>query len=654
MAKKDDLANKIVELKARQEMDALEIKVLGPQVASAKKMQEDLEKTLRIIREQFEAATKAYATVRDSAKEKERDIKDADLEILALERELSRELDAESINERYLQEVEAFRQRCLDAPWRGENREDKRGAFSYQIEGAIHLAISDRAILGDKRGLGKSLTSIIYMDFVGTERAIIVCPSDTMGNYIREIKRWAPHRKCIQIGNMKPLVRDAMINVAKSMSDYVLVVNYEAWRKDDRLIDDLISLEADTLILDEAHVAKEWDSLTYKGIRKLAFGNNYCECGEPDIFIEAGYGNDLSTGTCLSCEKTAPVDQFTTIKHVLPMTGTPILNRPQEMFPMLHLVDPKNFKSEKDFLRDFCHKWGEGDGSPKWGWKPGGQKKLVEKVGPRFLARDRKSAGIVLPPLTEIRHVLPREQFMAAYPDQFEAYEQVRLYAQLLLDPDSDAVHIINNKITVLLRLRQVLTWPAAIELKVMDDEGNYLMSEHLDVKESWKVDKAEEMLNEFGDSGDRGIVFSQFKEPLHVIQRRLGSRAVVYDGTTPKWQKEEIQLDFDATTVGKHPKYDFVLANYKAGGTGLNFTAASEMILLDREWNPGKEDQASGRFDRIGQTRDTQLHHLHVERSVDTWLDGIIDEKADIIDGFEEEQSVYQSLYDSLRDGDI
>jgi non-specific serine/threonine protein kinase len=120
--------------------------------------------------------------------------------------------------------------------------------------------------------------------------------------------------------------------------------------------------------------------------------------------------------------------------------------------------------------------------------------------------------------------------------------------------------------------------------------------------------------------------------------------------------------LDFDRKYVeaegynnGNGPKWQVLLANYKSGGVGLNFTAATETIIMDREWNPGKEDQAFGRTDRLGQTVHTNVHNLRVLRTIDGWMDGLIDEKANLIDGFNEAtKPLNTQLLDALKNGDM
>jgi SNF2 family DNA or RNA helicase len=124
----------------------------------------------------------------------------------------------------------------------------------------------------------------------------------------------------------------------------------------------------------------------------------------------------------------------------------------------------------------------------------------------------------------------------------------------------------------------------------------------------------------------------------------------VRYDGDTPKDKIQEIQMDFDRRTAGEHPKWDVVLCHYKKGGVGLNLNAATQTIILDEEWNPGKVDQAYGRTDRLGQTEETTVHVLRVGKSVDVWMAKLIGEKAEMIEGFEVNADMQQKLLDIMR----
>lgn len=647
-------------------------KLTEAQVALHTKRESEVSKA-KEVKARRDVVQKAYDELKvqlDSVKadyfQYEQSIKDIDrignsnkYQLESAQRELNRLLDAEKIHRAYIDSLDEFRNSCLSATWRPENREDGIGAFEHQIEGAIHLAVAKQALLGDQRGLGKTLTALIWMDLLEINKAIVVCPPDTMDNFIREVHMWAPHRNIVKVGGMDKGQRDFILPALKNVPQYIVVINYQAWRRDSQLIDDLIALNAEALIEDEAHHAKNMDTTTCRGIVDLRFGINKCDgCGNPrfdknNTTLRAEY--EISC----DCGHSAPITDFCSIKYVLPMTGTPILNRPQELFPHLHLIDPGNFRTLNNFLRDFCVQYS----NMHWGWRHGAEKTLIEKLGHRYIARDRGSTGVKVPPCRPITHLITMKELEERYPKQYKAYMQTRNYAQLVLDPDNDIAMSMTVKITVLLRLRQVLTWPAAIQLKINEKvgesvEGYPIFEEkvlaNLDVHESIKLDKAEEIIREANEEGFRVVLFSQFKAPLHELQRRLGSNTAVYDGSTSSHQRNAIQIDFDAKTMPSEPRWMNVLCNYKAAAEGLNFTGASQMVILDEEWNPGKQEQAYGRIDRIGQTKETQIHTIRVDQSVDKWMADLIDEKKDIIDGFEGEADMYQRAYDALKRGEL
>jgi ATP-dependent DNA helicase len=108
--------------------------------------------------------------------------------------------------------------------------------------------------------------------------------------------------------------------------------------------------------------------------------------------------------------------------------------------------------------------------------------------------------------------------------------------------------------------------------------------------------------------------------------------------GDQPEWHRDEIRHDFDLKTAPEHPRYQVCFATYKAFGTGINLNAARHMIILDDEWNPGMEDQAIGRIDRLNSTDQANVHIFRVEDSVDDFMAGLLEEKRKITSGFNEQ----------------
>lgn len=650
---KDEVVARLNILEGKLQSQREQLQELKDETAEKDKQQKQLKQALEQIRKLYDDAQNEFIQSRQRLRAKEYESKELKSEAESLQRELARILDAEKLNADYLAMVNSLRESSLQATWRGENRDDGFGAYPHQIDGAIHLAVAGRALLGDKRGLGKSLTSLIFADLKDSMKTIIISPRDTQDNYIREVMRWTPHRMPIKIGQMPKGQREFILQSLAFAPTFTIILNYEAWRKDPDLIKQLIKLEADTVIVDEAHNAKDTRSLAFKGIQDIVFGLNQCPvgkggCGLPRVTQDK---DDPWMAEC-ACGYRAEITNFTSVKNYLPMTGTPILNKPEELYPHLHLIDPKTWPDEHSFKDDFTIKIGQ-----RSVWKYGAEETLMKKIGPRYLARTKEDAGIIIPPNEEIEHILTMAEMEELYPAQFKAYQQARDAAMIALDPgNSELVMSFPYLITQLMRLRQVLVWPNAIQLKVLDPETYEPTGEvvPLNVKESIKLDTAERLIREFIEEGERVVLFSQFRPGLSILQERIGGRSVIYSGSTSERLRNEIQLDFDATIKNPNPRWDVLLGIYKSGGTGLNFTGASQEILLDREWNPGKQDQAVGRIDRIGQTRDTQTHQIIVENSVDIWMKELNQEKADMTENFEGIASLYQRTYDKLRNGEI
>jgi SNF2 family DNA or RNA helicase len=144
----------------------------------------------------------------------------------------------------------------------------------------------------------------------------------------------------------------------------------------------------------------------------------------------------------------------------------------------------------------------------------------------------------------------------------------------------------------------------------------------------SGKLDRATEMLEEALAAGDKALVFTQFREMGDRLEKhftaRLGVETLFLHGGTPKRQRDEMVRRFQAD---RHGPRVFVLS-VKAGGTGLNLTAASHVFHFDRWWNPAVEDQATDRAYRIGQTRAVQVHKLLCAGTVEEKIDKLLEQK--------------------------
>lgn len=546
-------------------------------------------------------------------------------------------------------------------------------AFDHQIEGAKRLASAKRGILGDKRGLGKSLTSLIWADLLGAKKVLIFAPKDVLNNFKREIEHWTPHRHVAILSGMPKIQRDMFLKLLASQEQFLILCNYEAWRKDAGLIEQIKNLCADTIIIDEAHNIKEKRTSAYKGIRDIVYATNQCSsCGGPP----ESYKNPLTGGFSQRCSiclyEPKTFKDFCSVINVLPMTGTAILNKPQDLWTLLNLVDRELFPSEKAFLEDYCI---TDLYTGRWRFRSGGEEALIKRLGSRFIKRDKKDISSKFKVQVTIPHIIEFDK--ALYPAQWRVMEQIQKFGAIKMADDVklDIVGILPE----LMRRRQAITWPRGIKIWEYDENGNKTgrILYEAPATESIKMDKAMEIAKEIiEEDEDRLVIFSQFKEALKELERRfneLGIPVVRYDGDISDHRAQEAQLDFDGKSASNHPpntecnskcknwgrpckgwRWTVILAHYKKGGVGLNLNAARQLIILDREWNPGKEDQAVGRIDRLDNTMDTVVHTIHVEGTIDAFMDSLIEEKKKVIDGFEAQHDLLEKMINALKDGDL
>jgi SNF2 family DNA or RNA helicase len=207
-------------------------------------------------------------------------------------------------------------------------------------------------------------------------------------------------------------------------------------------------------------------------------------------------------------------------------------------------------------------------------------------------------------------------------------------------------------QIAVMIRQAQMLSWPAGIVFKIKDDEGNLIGEERFDVHESVKADWAEDLITELVEEGERVILFSRFKPAIYELEARLlkaGLSVAVITGDEKRDNKPVFD-DFDLKTAPENPKYQVLLATYQTVGESANFNAARHMVLYDRFWNPGNEDQAIGRIDRINSIDQATVHVPLVENSFDDYMTALIEEKRNIVNDFKDVATQQASLVEHLK----
>jgi SNF2 family DNA or RNA helicase len=662
-----------------KESEQAEYRQQMPELAKLVESQRKIENELRAQLNEVARQRQQYQDQQDLIRKQ---VRADEAAIIAAKRKIETFASERAIAERLEREAEEFDRITGTYKWR-------EFAFSYQLSGARRLASARRGILGDKRGLGKSLTSLIWADMVSAKRILVFAPVDVLQNFKREIEHWVPHRHVAVVGGMNKTQRDMFLRLLAGQEQYLILINYEAWRKDPEFINLLVDLKADTVIIDEAHNIKNVRTSAFQGIRDIVYGVNQCNMcyGTPERIKNPNGTGTIITRCSVCLHEPNNFDDFCSVKNVLPMTGTAFLNRPDDAWALLYLVNRVLFPSQNTFLRDYCT---TNPNTGRWVFRPGGEEALIKKLGFKFVKRDKNShevkSEVRTMPQTIVKHDIEFDKSL--YPDQWAVMEQIKHFDAILMAEDVklDIIGLLPQ----LTRRRQAITWPAGIKIFEKDPETGLSTGRILyeaPATESIKMDKAMEIASTIvNEEEDRLVIFSQFKEALKEFERRfkkLDISVIRYDGDTSRDTAQAAQLDFDGKTAPNHSwgtecnadcvnhpsnnrytghtgtcpgyRWQVILAHYKKGGVGLNLNAARQAIFLDREWNPGKEDQAMGRIDRIDNLTDSVIHTLHVSESIDNFMDNLIEEKSKMNEGFDETYSdVMEELKQALKNGDL
>ncbi|HEX4769664.1 MAG TPA: DEAD/DEAH box helicase [Bryobacteraceae bacterium] len=291
-------------------------------------------------------------------------------------------------------------------------------------------------------------------------------------------------------------------------------------------------------------------------------------------------------------------------QHRLALSGTPIENHVGELFALIDFLNPGMLGTTGVFKLVGV------------GIRTSDQEALrllARTVRPFILRRTKEQVARELPAKTE------QTIYCELEPDQRKLYDELRQHYRLSLLKRIDEEGLAKSKIHVLealLRLRQAACHPGLIDTNRIDEP-------------SAKTDALLERLREIREEGHKALVFSQFTSLLKIVRDRLDKDGVAYeylDGATRN--REEVVERFQ-----NDPDCRLFLISLKAGGLGLNLTAAEYVFLLDPWWNPAIEAQAVDRAHRIGQTRHVFAYRLIARDTVEEKVLELQKTKKDLAD---------------------
>jgi len=295
--------------------------------------------------------------------------------------------------------------------------------------------------------------------------------------------------------------------------------------------------------------------------------------------------------------------------HRVALTGTPVENRLAELWSIMDFLNPGLLGSSEVFRARYAvpvEKYGQTEPAER----------LRRITRPYVLRRVKTDPAIIddLPEKIEVK------QYCRLTTEQASLYQSI-VDEMMEKIESSDGIQRRGNVLAAMTKLKQVCNHPAQL-LHDRSPVG----------ARSGKVIRLEEILEEILAEGDRVLCFTQFTAFAEMLVSHLAARFgqdVAYlHGGVPKKRRDEMVARFQA---GEGPS--IFLLSLKAGGTGLNLTAANHVVHLDRWWNPAVENQATDRAFRIGQKRAVQVRKFICTGTLEEKIDDMIEEKKALAD---------------------
>jgi hypothetical protein len=287
------------------------------------------------------------------------------------------------------------------------------------------------------------------------------------------------------------------------------------------------------------------------------------------------------------------------------LTGTPVENRLTDLWSIMAFACPGLLGPAEKFRQRFAipiERNGDTDATDR----------LRQLTGPFILRRVKTDASVI----ADLPDKLEMKVWCNLTPEQASLYQATVDDMMARIESAEPGIERRGLVLATMAKLKQVCNHPAHLL-----GDGSRLDGR------SGKLARLEEICEELTQAGDRALCFTQYAEFGRMLQphlaARLGCTVHFLHGGTSKQRRDEMVADFQESTGPA-----VFLLSLKAGGTGLNLTAASHVIHVDRWWNPAVEEQATDRAFRIGQRRDVQVRKFVCVGTVEERIDQMIEEK--------------------------
>jgi SNF2 family DNA or RNA helicase len=442
-------------------------------------------------------------------------------------------------------------------------------------------ATGGRALLAYQMGMGKTVISMAYVH-KNKYKTLIVCPASLKNNWARQILKITGERAVVLMGSV-PEKHDLVTLLTSDHKYYI--INYdilgkrsefkkewkdqEGYKHEENVekfmwVDVLNMAKFDVVISDESHYIKNTDSNRSQAVRKLS------------------------------------------MPRVIHMTGTPVLNRPGELWPMLTMIDPESFPSEEGFIRNYTY-----DGKTARNVE-----ELKNSLKSIMIRRKQSDVMDDLPELNRMEdyHELSTKARKLYSKILDGVYEEIAAYSAAGMGEKERKVTSILAQI---MRLKQV----CAID----------------------KVDSTAELAIQLHESAEnerhnKVLIFSQFKATAYAIAQRLGHEALCFVSRGPSEFKTADMNERDRLVqqFQTDPKIKYLVVTEKTAKEGHDITEAGFVIFNDLFWTPAAHDQGEGRaYMRMIDPHGISAYYRIVDMNgegIEEWIWELLDKKTGII----------------------
>ncbi|XP_059563041.1 chromodomain-helicase-DNA-binding protein 6 isoform X2 [Myotis daubentonii] len=449
----------------------------------------------------------------------------------------------------------------------------------YQLEGMNWLLFNwynrKNCILADEMGLGKTIQSITFLSEIFLRGVhgpfLIIAPLSTITNWEREFRTWTEMNAIVYHGSQisrqmiqqyEMVYRDAQGNPLSGVFKFhVVITTFEMILAD---CPELKKIHWSCVIIDEAHRLKNRNCKLLEGLKLMA------------------------------------------LEHKVLLTGTPLQNSVEELFSLLNFLEPSQFPSETAFLEEF------GD------LKTEEQvKKLQSILKPMMLRRLKDDVE---------KNLAPKQETII----EVELTNIQKKYYRAILEKNFSFLtkganqHNMPNLINTMMELRKCCNHPYLIngaEEKILEDFRKTHSSDAPDfqlqamIQAAGKLVLIDKLLPKLIAGGHKVLIFSQMVRCLDILEDYLIQRRYTYERIDGRVRGNLRQAAIDRFCKPDSDRFVFLLCT-RAGGLGINLTAADTCIIFDSDWNPQNDLQAQARCHRIGQSKAVKVYRLITRNS--------------------------------------